>query len=410
MPNRTRLTPTKTLSSSHQSSTTNPKHRRRKPENDPYNDSSDYSEFSRSQSPDDNDLDQSMKSYDSYNASDSVINEISDQFSSKAPESVSEGIDFNTKPSILNSSASNTPNCSRPNSQTDSYMNIAPFPIFHGASNECPVAHLSRFAKVCRANNVKSIDMMMKIFPVTLDSEASLWFDLNIEPYFSSLTWEEIQSSFLQAYNRIDLTEQLRTELMMINQGEEESIRSYFLRLQWILNRWPEHGLIDNLLKGIFIDGLREEFQNWIIPQKPNCLNEAMRLAFSYEQVKSVRDGRKKLVVKCGFCDGLHEEKSCDIKERMREMWLNGQMEKELMIQKSGNSEAEKDGLELERSASMCNKSNEVREEGGKEKDREVVRLKRNKSICQCEKHQCWKKKLDRNTSSMLSSKSNNAD
>ncbi|OMO98851.1 hypothetical protein CCACVL1_04030 [Corchorus capsularis] len=65
-----------------------------------------------------------------------------------------------------------------------SYINIAPFPIFRGGPNECPVTHLSRFAKVCRANNVSSVDMMMRIFPITLEDEAGIWH--TIKPKFQS--------------------------------------------------------------------------------------------------------------------------------------------------------------------------------------------------------------------------------
>ncbi|KAK4286087.1 hypothetical protein QN277_002695 [Acacia crassicarpa] len=273
-------------------------------------------------------------------------------------------------------SASNLLNLSHPTMTC--YKKIAPLPIFCGTPTECPIAHLSRFNKVCRANGGSSIDMFMRIFPVTLEEEAALWYDLNIEPY-PNLTWEEIKSSFLEAYRRIEVMEELKSEVMRINQGESESVRTYFLRLQWILQRWPEHGLSEALLKGVFIDGLRTEFQEWILLQKPNSLNDALRLAFSYEEMRSIRS-RKELVECCGFCEGMHEERECQVREAMRGLWRESQ-----------EREKEKDFV---RSISM----------GPRSDDHEKVEeasTKKKKNQCQCIKHQCSSKRLLRNMSSV---------
>lgn len=269
-----------------------------------------------------------------------------------------------------------------------SYINVAPLPIFHGNSNECPVSHLSRFIKVCRANNVEFPDALMRIFPVTLESEAALWYDLNIEPYFFSLSWEEMKSSFLQAYQQINLTEQLRHELMMMNQGREESVRSYFLRLQWILKRWLENGIEDNLVKGVFVDGLKEEIQEWVIPQKPETLKEALRLAFGYEQVKRMKGSD----MKCGFCEGRHEERWCGVRERMREFWRRNCRE---------NFSGGEEGKETGKLGSPSMGDYEISDEKGDDGGEEGMTMlnEKKKSQCQCLKHQCWKKKIDRNSS-----------
>ncbi|OMO61075.1 Retrotransposon gag protein [Corchorus olitorius] len=264
-----------------------------------------------------------------------------------------------------------------------SYINIAPFPIFRGGPNECPVTHLSRFAKVCRANNVSSVDMMMRIFPITLEDEAGIWYDLNIEPY-PSLSWEEIKSSFLQAYNKTQVSEQLRHELTMINQGSEECVRSYFLRLQWSLRRWPDHGIPETLIKEIFVDGLKEDFQDWIIPQKPDSLAEALRLAFAYEQVKNIKLLRKK-DLKCDFCGGQHEERSCLVREKMKGLWQRAK-DKQLI---DSSSSLKKD-----------ESNEEVKETiDGDEEGEMMLNGKKKKSQCQCSKHRCWKKQLQRSSS-----------
>ncbi|XWS44560.1 hypothetical protein CRYUN_Cryun15aG0056800 [Craigia yunnanensis] len=305
----------------------------------------------------------------------------------------------------LSASVSNSANWSRSNLnliEATSYVNIAPLPVFHGSPNECPVTHLSRFAKVCRANNVNSVEMMMRIFPVTLENEAGLWYDLNVEPY-ASICWEEIKASFLQAYHKIQVTEQLRDELMMINQGSEECVRSYFLRLQSSLKRWPDHGIPENLVKEVFVDGLREDFQNWIIPHKPESLGEALRLAFAFEQVKSIKFSRKK-DLKCEFCGGSsHQEKNCGVRERMKELWRNTKDDRQWMDCSEKNQSDEAVNKESGGEGSVVGK---IEGENNGEGDEGEMSSGKKKSRCQCWKHQCWKKQLDR-TNSLISRYSN---
>ncbi|WCJ24198.1 hypothetical protein M5689_006176 [Euphorbia peplus] len=243
------------------------------------------------------------------------------------------------------------------------YINVAPLPIFHGNPEECPLSHLSRFIKVCRANNASSTNSMLRIFPVTLESEASIWYDLNIEPY-PTLSWDEIMASFSEAYNKIEAMEELRTELMMLSQKNGEAVRSYFLRIQLILKKLGDHGFTDNVLKGIFAGGLMEDFREWVVSRRADSLNEALSLAFSYEKMKRSKKG-----LKCGFCGGLHDEKGCKVKERMRELFRKKK-------ENSNKGTAE----------------NENKKNDGEEHEEENRR-------CQCSKHQCWNKKLERNTS-----------
>lgn len=283
-----------------------------------------------------------------------------------------------------------------PGPESSAYVNIAPLPIFRGDPGECPAVHLGRFTRVCRANNALSDDMKKRIFPVTLDGEAVLWYELNIEPH-PSLSWEEIQSSFLQMYRRMEFDEQLRSELMTVQQADGETVKSFFMRMQWILKKWPDHGIPDVILKGVFMDGLREDFQDWVIPHNPNSLDEAFRLAMTWEQALSIRASRRRrrnvfdpaigstggaMTAKCGFCDGPHDEGTCEIRRRMRELWLKNK-DKSLIASSGGSTTEEK-------------KKGEDEEEDGR-----LVGWSGSKSQCQCWKHQCWKKKaiLTRNYS-----------
>ncbi|KAJ0964948.1 hypothetical protein J5N97_026086 [Dioscorea zingiberensis] len=245
------------------------------------------------------------------------------------------------------------------------YINVAPLPIFHGSDEECAVAHLSRFERVCRANNATTLDMITRIFPVTLNGEAALWYELTIEPN-PSMSWNDIKSLFLEAYRPPESFDEFRAELMEIRQGETESVNGYRLRMQWMLKKWPEHEMPEKVLKGIFVDGLREEFREWVAVRQPETVEEAVRFAMVWERA---RRRRRDSELKCGFCDGLHEETCCEVKRRMKELWLRS---------RDGLPE----GRMIAPAGSMVRRDT-VGEERG-------VSLRR--SECKCWKHQCWKR------------------
>uniref|UniRef100_A0A5K0Z8C3 Retrotransposon gag domain-containing protein n=1 Tax=Nymphaea colorata TaxID=210225 RepID=A0A5K0Z8C3_9MAGN len=318
------------------------------------------------------------------------------------------------------------------------YINIAPLPIFRGDSTECPVAHLSRFARVCRANNATSGEMMMRIFPVTLDGEAGLWYELNVEPRHD-ITWDEITSLFVKTFQRLEFFDQFRSELMMIRQAPGETVNAFYLRIQWLLKKWPEHGIPETMVKGIFIDGLKEDYQDWIIPQGPSSLEEALRLASTWEQAQIIKARRKIfsgnenrgkessertneetgkhdraiMVVKnshknvagngkpsttrCEFCDGPHDEKGCEIKKEMRQLWRKMQGDGE---EEREQGEAAGGGREKAEGSPVGSEGRGEEEKGG------GPGLERKRSMCQCWKHQCWKRSergsfvLDRTPSS----------
>ncbi|TKY66771.1 14-3-3 protein epsilon [Spatholobus suberectus] len=369
------------------SSATGRTHRRGTPTKEDYNDDDD-ADASDSQYNDEyqgDEFEQYEEEPDQDVEDDDVVN--SESVSNTPPNDTSFSQEAHTYvPETPSISASNFPH---PAKNSSSYVKIAPLPIFRGTPSESPITHLSRFNKVCRANNASSVDMQMKIFPVTLEDEAALWYDLNVEPYYPSLSWDEVKLSFLQAYYNVEPVEELRSELVGIRQGEGESVRSYFLRLQWILKRWPEHGLSEDLLRGVFVDGLREEFHDWVLMQKPNSLNDALRLAFGFQQLRSVR-GKKGVVPTCGFCEGPHEERGCKVRKGMREVWRQSK-------QKEWSDGVAKD---LVGSCSVGDSSGQGRvemDEGGKGSEAIVGSVK--KKQCQCSKHKCWKKKLLRSSS-----------
>lgn len=142
--------------------------------------------------------------------------------------------------------------------------------------------------------------------------------------------------------------------------------------MQWILKRWQDHRLPESLVRGLFVDGLREEFHDWVMPKKPETLEEAVRLAMDWEGARAVRKGGE---LRCGFCEGRHGEKECDVRRKMREEWMRRTMRGE--ERKSGGEGREEEEVV-----------------GEEERVGRVVSIGSigRRSQCQCWKHQCWKK------------------
>ena len=94
-----------------------------------------------------------------------------------------------------------------------------------------------------------------------------MWYDLNIESY-NLLSWKEIEEAFLQAYGGHSFEDQiLTTKLANLTQKQNQSIRSYFLILQWILKHCPDHRIPDGLIKDVFVNGLRGHSKNQVVAQ-----------------------------------------------------------------------------------------------------------------------------------------------
>ncbi|KAK1662969.1 hypothetical protein QYE76_051128 [Lolium multiflorum] len=274
-----------------------------------------------------------------------------------------------------------------PDTPTGSYVAVAPLPVFRGDPGECPAAHLARFDRVCRANNAASTADAARIFPASLDADAALWYDLTTSS--SPPQWRAVRAAFLDFFRPPGAADRARAELMSLRQRPGEAVNRYHLRMQGILRRFPDGGagVPDAFLTSAFVHGLRAEFQDWVAPQRPDALHDAVALALSWERAESLREARRAAmaaagngdsVTRCGFCGAEgHEEPGCEVRKRMMELWLRS----------SGSSSNARGGA-------MAGKVTVDAEEGGGS-----ARLGRLESAvstrsaqCQCRKHQCAKK------------------
>lgn len=264
-----------------------------------------------------------------------------------------------------------------------SYVAVAPLPVFRGDPGECPDAHLARFDRVRRANGAATPTAAVRIFPASLDADAALWYDLRVSGVGAgtdedddSPPWHAVRAAFLDFFRPPGAADRARADLAALRQGPGEAVNRYHLRVQGALLRCSGVGVDvpDALAKAVFVDGLLAEFRDWVAPQHPEALDDAVALAMSWESAHGVREAWRvakaacaaaaaapatPAVVRCSFCgaDG-HEEALC-------EAWMSGGGRGGAVV---------------------------VAEEGGGSGP--MARLESTVSTrsCQCRRHQCGKK------------------
>jgi hypothetical protein len=213
------------------------------------------------------------------------------------------------------------------------YVPVAHLPVFRGDPGECPDVHVERFDRVRRANGAVTPAAAARIFPASLDGDAALWYDLTASGAGDDSPpppWHAVRAAFLDFFSPPGAGDRARAELVALRQRPGEPINRYHLRMQGILRRCSDLGgdIPDALLTAAFVGGLRAEFQDWVAPQRPKALDEAVALALSWERAESVREARRAAtsaraaVKRCSFCgtEG-HEEAQCEVRVRMRELW-----------------------------------------------------------------------------------------
>ncbi|OEL38023.1 hypothetical protein BAE44_0000960 [Dichanthelium oligosanthes] len=265
------------------------------------------------------------------------------------------------------------------------YVAVAPLPIFRGGPGECPDAHLSRFDRVCRANGAVTPATAARIFPASLDDDAALWYDLTASGS-SPPPWHTVRAAFLDFFRPPGAADRARAELMALRQGPGEAVNRYHLRMQGILRRCADVGadVPGAFLKAAFVDGLRAEFQDWVVPQQLETLDDAVALALSLERAEGVREARRVAKAacaagdRCAFCGAEgHKEAQCEVRMRMRELWRRNSSS-----WRAGAIVAAKDGEQAE-------------ERGGSTALARLGSAVSTRSTqCQCRKHQCGKKPM----------------
>ena len=115
---------------------------------------------------------------------------------------------------------------------------------FTGHPTEDPNEHLGRFLRMentVKLNGVRPEVIKLHLFPFSLRDTAATWYESL--PYGSVDTWEELVEAYLGRFFPPSLTSERRREIIVFQQGEDESLYIAWERFKRLLKRCPMHGI-----------------------------------------------------------------------------------------------------------------------------------------------------------------------
>ena len=115
---------------------------------------------------------------------------------------------------------------------------------FTSHPTEDPNEHLGRFlrmANTVKLNGVRPEVIKLHLFPFSLRDTAATWYESL--PYSSVDTWEELVEAYLGRFFPPALTSERRREIIVFQQGEDESLYVAWERFKRLLRRCPMHGI-----------------------------------------------------------------------------------------------------------------------------------------------------------------------
>ena len=109
---------------------------------------------------------------------------------------------------------------------------------------EDPNEYLGRFlmmANIVKLNGVRPEVIKLHLFPFLLRDIAATWYESL--PYSSFDTWEELVEAYLGRFFPPSLTYERRREIIVFQQGEDESLYISWERFKRLLKRCLMHGI-----------------------------------------------------------------------------------------------------------------------------------------------------------------------
>jgi len=123
---------------------------------------------------------------------------------------------------------------------------------------EDPYTFLFEFDVLCRSYDYVSDAHKLKLFPATLKGVALRWF-MGLGST-SIRTWSNVKETFLSKYQDYCRMRDLREQVFRMTQKEDESLEDYVERFHYNLQRSKHSNLDHEILKTIFIRGMRDDY------------------------------------------------------------------------------------------------------------------------------------------------------
>ena len=115
---------------------------------------------------------------------------------------------------------------------------------FTGHPTEDPNEHMGRFlrmANTIKLNGVRLKVIKLHLFPFSLRDIAATWYESL--SYGSVNTWEELVEAYLGRFFPPSLTPERIREIIVFQQGKDESLYTAWERYKRLLKRCPMHGI-----------------------------------------------------------------------------------------------------------------------------------------------------------------------
>ena len=111
-------------------------------------------------------------------------------------------------------------------------------------------------ANIVKLKGVRPEVIKLHLFPFSLRDIAATWYDSF--PYGSVDTWEELVEAYLGRFFSPSLTTERRREIIMFQQGEDESMYTAWERYKRLMKRCPMHGIDLKTQMDIFYHSLND--------------------------------------------------------------------------------------------------------------------------------------------------------
>ena len=154
---------------------------------------------------------------------------------------------------------------------------------FTGHLTEDPNEHLGRFLRIGNTvmlNGVRPEVIKLHLFPFSLRDIAATWYESL--PYGSIDTWEELVEAYLGRFFPPSITTERRREIIVFQQGEDESLYTEWERYKRLLKRCPMHGIYLKTQMDIVYHSLNNTSKG--------IIDASCRGAFKRKSAEEVRD------------------------------------------------------------------------------------------------------------------------
>ncbi|GKC19400.1 reverse transcriptase domain-containing protein, partial [Tanacetum coccineum] len=131
---------------------------------------------------------------------------------------------------------------------------------FQGLRIEDPFCHVKHYIGIVdniQADGATRDTSRLRFFYFSLKGKVAEWLD-RIPPTQVTM-WDQLVSRFLDHFFLVGRTSTLRDLILRFKQGDDEPIKSAWIRFQDLINQVPHHGIHKWLLVQIFHDNISQD-------------------------------------------------------------------------------------------------------------------------------------------------------